>query len=72
VRGKQDISSTWVNRLRSTETNEISPFFRDFLYEEPTSDVLRLEDERFRGYPQDPQLSIGMQFLSENIEKEKE
>jgi hypothetical protein len=40
--------------------NEIRPFFRDFWYEDPTSDVLLLEDERFRGYAQDPQLPIDM------------
>jgi hypothetical protein len=39
---------------------EIRPFFRDFWYEDPTSDVLLLEDERFRGYAQDPQLPIDM------------
>lgn len=60
--------------------NEIRPFFRDFRYEGPTSDVLLLEDERFRGYPQDPQAYYSMieehqnqhsacQIKSQNSEK---
>lgn len=40
--------------------NEIKPFAMDFLYLGPMLEVARVEDLRFRGYPQDPQLqSIG-------------
>ena len=57
--GKQFISSTCVNRLKSTEANVIDPFLMDFLYSDAILDVIRFEDVKFRGYPQEPQLQSG-------------
>lgn len=38
------------------EINEIKPFAMDFLYSGPMPEIARVEDVRFGGYPQDPQL----------------
>lgn len=38
------------------DSKDIEPFFMDLRYLEPISDVIRLEDARFRGYPHEPQL----------------
>lgn len=69
--GKQLTSSTWVNRLISTERKEISPFLRDFRYSGPTSGVTRFEDTKFNGYPQELQLHEGIYYFSYN-DRERE